>query len=463
MAKQKFLNNFEWQFIAPVKSSPSTGTPATELGYGILQISTGAASVLTNPTGGDWYVLTGLKRSGSVESSIEIIQVLGVDEAGYVAGGECRIRVNRGHDGSVVQAYVAGDYISMRLTKAGAEQFLQVQDNLASIGSAATARTNLALGNVDNTSDANKPVSTAQATALALKADNSAKDATGGYAGLTLYKVNMRNVANTFTSFLTNGNTAARTYTFPDKDLTVAGLVDFAAPPPIGNTTPGTVAGTVIAATSDSTGAILSARNTVAGAGKYTRFSLGNDTSANIAELYTFSSTYTETASEKRGGFSVYSAGGAGLSLVSQSGNVRVFAGSLVTQTALFSSTGLTVAGAVTSTSPVVSGYATGAGGTVTQATSKATLVTLNKPTGQITMDSASLAATTTVSFVVSNTLVAAADSIVLNLNFNNTNYQAWVYRVLAGSFEVALRNISGGALAEAVVLNFAVIKGATS
>lgn len=52
------------------------------------------------------------------------------------------------------------------------------------------------------------------------------KDANNGYAGLTLFKINFKNVANTFTSFLTNSNTASRTYTFPNKDITVAGLVD---------------------------------------------------------------------------------------------------------------------------------------------------------------------------------------------------------------------------------------------
>ncbi len=59
-------------------------------------------------------------------------------------------------------------------------------------------------------------------TDLALKQATSAKDATGGYAGLTAFKLNMRNVADTFTSFLTNTNTAARTYTLPDATGTVA-------------------------------------------------------------------------------------------------------------------------------------------------------------------------------------------------------------------------------------------------
>jgi hypothetical protein len=60
----------------------------------------------------------------------------------------------------------------------------------------------------------------------ASKQDASAKDASGGFPGLTLFKINFKNAANTFTNFFTNATTAARTYTFPDKDITVAGIVD---------------------------------------------------------------------------------------------------------------------------------------------------------------------------------------------------------------------------------------------
>ena len=59
-------------------------------------------------------------------------------------------------------------------------------------------------------------------TNINAKEASANKDATGGYAGLTLFKINFKNALNTFTSFFTNANTAARTYTFPDYDSTIA-------------------------------------------------------------------------------------------------------------------------------------------------------------------------------------------------------------------------------------------------
>jgi hypothetical protein len=52
----------------------------------------------------------------------------------------------------------------------------------------------------------------------------SAKDQSDGYVGLTAYKINFNNNVGTWKSFLVNSNTAARTYTFPNKDITVAGV-----------------------------------------------------------------------------------------------------------------------------------------------------------------------------------------------------------------------------------------------
>ena len=56
----------------------------------------------------------------------------------------------------------------------------------------------------------------------------SKKDSTGGYVGLTLFKINFKNVLNTFTSFFTNSNTASRTYTFQNRDGIISDDTDLA-------------------------------------------------------------------------------------------------------------------------------------------------------------------------------------------------------------------------------------------
>ncbi|MEN6305811.1 MAG: hypothetical protein ABFD96_24010 [Armatimonadia bacterium] len=106
-------------------------------------------------------------------------------------------------------------------------------------------------------------------------------------------------------------------------------------------------------------------------------------------------------------------------------------------------------------------GYASAAQGTVTQATSKATGVTLNKSAGQITMNNAALNAATNVAFVLTNSTITAKDVIIVNVAggaASNETYNCWVSGHAAGSATIVLRNISGGLLSEAVVLNFAVI-----
>ena len=56
----------------------------------------------------------------------------------------------------------------------------------------------------------------------------SKKDTSGSYVGLTLFAINSVNVAGTFTSFITNAATAARTWTMPDRSGTVSLVDDFA-------------------------------------------------------------------------------------------------------------------------------------------------------------------------------------------------------------------------------------------
>ncbi len=110
-------------------------------------------------------------------------------------------------------------------------------------------------------------------------------------------------------------------------------------------------------------------------------------------------------------------------------------------------------------------GYRAGTGGTVTQLTSKATGVTLNKKTGQITTHNAALAAATEVSFVVTNDQASANDVVVVTHNSGGT---AGAYDVAAntmadGSFNITISNVSAGPLSEALVLQFAIIEGAVA
>lgn len=106
-------------------------------------------------------------------------------------------------------------------------------------------------------------------------------------------------------------------------------------------------------------------------------------------------------------------------------------------------------------------GYSTEAQGSVTQATSKSTGVTLNKSSGQITMNNAALAGTTNVTFTLTNSLIGIKDVLVLNVYGGTAgSYNVWVSGLAEGSATITVRNITGGSLSEAIVINFAIIHG---
>lgn len=126
----------------------------------------------------------------------------------------------------------------------------------------------------------------------------------------------------------------------------------------------------------------------------------------------------------------------------------------------------VTISGGTVSGSSVKStnafGFATGAGGTVTQGTSKSTGVTLDKTTGTITMHGAILNATTSVSFTLTNSTIAATDVVHVSIKSGCTaaSYLVQVDATAAGSCVITLRNYSGSNLTETPVLNFVVISG---
>jgi hypothetical protein len=128
--------------------------------------------------------------------------------------------------------------------------------------------------------------------------------------------------------------------------------------------------------------------------------------------------------------------------------------------------TSLAATGAITSSGTAGIGYATGSGGTVTQLTSKSTTVTLNKTCGQITMDAASLAHDTVVSFTLTNSTIAAGDVLILNhLNGGSVGRYMLNAQCVGGSATINVKNTNptSGALAEAIVIAFVVIKAVTA
>jgi hypothetical protein len=108
-------------------------------------------------------------------------------------------------------------------------------------------------------------------------------------------------------------------------------------------------------------------------------------------------------------------------------------------------------------------GYCSCAFGEVTQLTSKSTPVTLNTPTGRITMDDASLGNNTTVIFRMVNSTIKTNDVLILNISGGVAGageYLAYVGDIGVGYADIALANRKGGAgtLSEAVQITFSTI-----
>ena len=126
-------------------------------------------------------------------------------------------------------------------------------------------------------------------------------------------------------------------------------------------------------------------------------------------------------------------------------------------------SAGTTATGSMLSSSATAGiGYTTGAGGSVTQLTTKSTGVTLNTATGQITLSNASLGGNTSVSFTFTNSAIGANDIPVFAIKSGATvgDYYIQIDAVTAGACTVTLRNNTGGGLSEAVVLQYYIAKG---
>lgn len=114
-------------------------------------------------------------------------------------------------------------------------------------------------------------------------------------------------------------------------------------------------------------------------------------------------------------------------------------------------------------------GYGAGLGGTVTQGTSRTTGVTLDAPSGQITLFAASIAGHEADEFTLTNSYIGATDTIVLNIAngaaaATRKYYQVHVCAVAAGSCVISVGNIDNATIptagTESPIITFAIIKG---
>jgi hypothetical protein len=115
-----------------------------------------------------------------------------------------------------------------------------------------------------------------------------------------------------------------------------------------------------------------------------------------------------------------------------------------------------------------VIGYGIGAGGTVTQLTSKSAAVTLNKPNGIITMHNEPLASGATAIFVLSNSLITENDNVIVSVGGGlvgaPNSYHIRANTGYSGGFvEILVTNTYSTTLSENLKIKFLVIKGSVS
>ena len=116
-------------------------------------------------------------------------------------------------------------------------------------------------------------------------------------------------------------------------------------------------------------------------------------------------------------------------------------------------------------------GYPAGTGGTVTQATSRTTGITLNKITGEIVLFAAGIAGHDADEFVLTNSTIEADDVIMLCIKNGGSlaagtrkYYVTQVNTVAAGSCTISVGNLDNGAItSESPILQFVVLKGAVA
>lgn len=145
-----------------------------------MTLAAGTGSKFPSITGSDFFLVTLFTKDvGGVEQNIEVVKATArVGDTLTIVRDFENITGQSGgfaYDGNATTVFV-----HLRWTASSATGMLQKSGNLSGLADNAAARANIGLGNVNNTSDANKPVSTAQQAALDTKAPLANPSFTGG-------------------------------------------------------------------------------------------------------------------------------------------------------------------------------------------------------------------------------------------------------------------------------------------
>ncbi len=388
-------------FAAPTASAAWGGITGTLSNQTDLQNALNAKG--TSNFSGAYTDLTGKPTLGTAAATAI------TDYATAAQGAKADSALQSIPDGNVTLAKMANIATSSLIYRKTAGTGIPEVNTVATLKTdLALVKADVGLGSVDNTADTAKPVSTAQQTALDLKAPLASPTFTGSV-------------------------------TLPNGTVTLAQQASMATASLVYRKTAGSGAPEVNTLATLKTDLALGKADVGLGSVENTALSTWAGT-ANVTTLGTIGTgTWNATA---------IADGKIASALTGKS-----YAGTTVTMT-----------GAITSSGGGI-GYASGAGGTVSQLTSKSTGVTLNKLCGTITMHNAALAAAAIVTFTVTNSTVAATDVITIQHDTIGTigGYTIMPNTSASGSFKISVRNNTAGSLSEAIVLRFAIIKGVTA
>jgi hypothetical protein len=227
------------------------------------------------------------------------------------------------------------------------------------------------------------------------------------------------------------------------------------------------ILGSVVSASANITGGNVLTGGLVSASGNIITSIGANVSGGNILSTYgIYTGGLISATSSITGGNILFGSG-----FVSGTGNITTFSGNItggnvsigyaLTTGTISATSSITSAFSIKSNYPTAGiGYATGAGGTVTQGTSRATGVTLNTVTGNIVLFTVA-GNTTPTTFTLTNSAIANTDVVILNQRSGTNLYNLLVSQIGAtgGNANITVWT-TGGVTSEAPIINFAVIKG---